>query len=90
MAADPRDPEIDKWLRSLEPRQELVIRFALRERFPAMRADRGNDARVDELMGQLKPDEDRLALILADARMVAKGIENVIEPDKSYQRKRGP
>lgn len=90
MASDPRDPEIDKWLRSLEPRQELVIRFALRERFPVMRADRGNDARVDELMGQLKPDEDRLALILADARMVAKDIEKVIEPDKSYQRKRGP
>jgi hypothetical protein len=68
MSADPHDPKFQKWMRSLEPRQELVIRFALREHFPTMRADRANDARVDELRTAMKLDEDRLAMILADAR----------------------
>lgn len=78
MSADPHDSKFQAWLVSLEPRQELVIRFALRQHFPAMRADRANDARVDELMKVLNPDENRLAMILADARMVAKDIEKVI------------
>lgn len=78
MTVDPHDPKFQKWLRSLEPRQELVIRFALRERCPSMRADRSSDVRVDELLAALNPDEDRLAMILADAGMVAKDIEKVI------------
>jgi hypothetical protein len=28
MSADPHDPKFTAWLRTLEPRQELVIRFA--------------------------------------------------------------
>jgi hypothetical protein len=56
----------------------LVIRFALRTHFPTMRADRVNDARVDLLMKLLKPGEDQLAIMLADALMVAKDIEKVI------------
>ncbi|HWE74697.1 MAG TPA: hypothetical protein VG328_16175 [Stellaceae bacterium] len=40
MSADPHDPKFTAWLRSLEPRQELVIRFALRTHFPTMRADK--------------------------------------------------
>ena len=67
-----------KWLRSLEPRQELVLRYALRARYPEMRADRENTARIDELRDQMQLDEDRLAMILADASMIAKDIEKVI------------
>ena len=67
-----------KWLRSLEPRQELVLRYALRARYPEMRADHENTARIDELRDQMQLDEDRLAMILADASMIAKDIEKVI------------
>lgn len=88
MSADPHEPKFQKWLLSLEPRQELVIRFALRRHSPSVRADRANDARVDELMALLKPDEDRLALILADASMIAKDIEKVIEPQPETRRRR--
>ena len=49
MSADPRDPKFTEWLLSLERRQELVIRYALRAHFPMMRADRENTARIDEL-----------------------------------------
>ncbi len=52
------------WLRSLEPRQELVIRYALRAHFPTMRADRENTLRVDELRDEMQLDEDRLAMII--------------------------
>ena len=78
MSADPHDPKFTRWLLSLEPRQELVIRYALRAHFPAMRADRENTARVDELREAMRVDENGLAMILADARMVAKDIEKVI------------
>ena len=78
MSADPHDPKFLKWLRSLEQRQELVIRYALRAHFPMMRADRENTLRVDELRDEMQLDEDRLAMILADARIVAKDIEKVI------------
>ena len=78
MTTDPLSPQIDKWLRSLEPRQELVVRFAMRERFASVRGDRAFIARVDELRDKLKPDEDRLAMIIADARMVAGSIEELL------------
>jgi len=71
---DPRDPSIDKWLRSLEPRQELVLRFAMRGRFSQIRSDRKFEARIDELRAQFN-DEDRLAMILADARLLGEQIE---------------
>jgi hypothetical protein len=37
-----------------------------------------NDGRVDLLMKLSKPDEDQFAVMLADARMVAKDIEKFI------------
>ena len=78
MSADPTDPHFTRWLRSLKPRQELVIRYALRAHFPAMRVDRDNTARVDELTETMQVDEDRLTMIIADAGMIAKDIEKVI------------
>ena len=55
-----------------------MIRYALRAHFPTMRADRENTLRVDELRDEMRLDEDRLAMIIADARLVAKDIEKVI------------
>jgi hypothetical protein len=78
MSADPHDPKFITWLCSLEPRQELVIRCALGVRFPAIRADRDNTARVDELTQTMQLDEDRLAMIIADAKIIAQDIEKVI------------
>jgi hypothetical protein len=74
--ADPHDPAIDKWLRSLEPRQELMLRFAIRRRFADVRADPKFGARVDELRQRF--DEDRLEPILADANLVAEQIEDIL------------
>lgn len=73
---DLRDPAIEKWLRSLEPRHELVLRFAMRWHFAEVRADRKLDARVEELRSLF--DEARLALILADANLVSEQIEEVL------------
>ena len=78
MSANPHDTKFMKWLRALEPRQELVVRCALRARYPEMRADHENTARIDELRDQMQLDEDRLAMILADASIIAKDIEKVI------------
>jgi hypothetical protein len=78
VSANPHDPHFTRWLRSLKPRQELVIRCALGVRFPAIRADRDNTARVDELTQTMQLDEHRLAMIIADAKMIAQDIEKVI------------
>jgi hypothetical protein len=75
---DPRDPALDKWLRSLDRRVELVVRYAMRYHFAAVRGDRGFSARIDELTAQLRPDETQLAMILADAREVSKHVEELI------------
>ena len=50
----------------------------MRARFPEVRADRAITARIDELSVSMQMDEDRLAMILADARLVAKQIEEVL------------
>ena len=73
---DPRNPSIEKWLYSLEPRQELVLRFAMRWRFAEVRADRTFGARVEELRDLF--DQSRLALILADANLMSEQIEQVL------------
>ena len=73
----------------MKPRQELVIRCALGVRFPAIRADRDNTARVDELTQTMQLDKDRLAMIIADAKMIAQDIEKVIERLSPPRRARG-
>lgn len=79
---DPRDPKIDRWLRSLEPRQELTVRYAMREHFPTVRADRKFSARVDELRAALNPDEDQLAMIIRDARLVGNQLGELLDGAK--------
>lgn len=79
MATDPLDPQFDRWLRSIEPRSELVMRYAMRIRWPEVRANRKFSARIDELQAQLPTDEDYLALIQKDARTAAEKMEELIE-----------
>jgi len=49
----------------------------MRRRFPEVRADRAFSKRVDELREEFS-DEDRLAMILADANLVWQQIEQVL------------
>jgi hypothetical protein len=75
---DPRGPAIEKWLRSVEPRRELVVRYAMRSHFAQVRGDRAFSARIDDLVARLTPDETQLAMVLADAVEVAKDVEELI------------
>jgi hypothetical protein len=79
--ADPLDPGIDRWLRSIEPRLELVVRYAMKARWPTVRGNRKFAARVTELEEStgIRRDEDRLAMVIADARLVQNKIEELIE-----------
>lgn len=77
--SDPLAPKIDKWLRSIEKRQELVIRYAMRERWATVRASRSFSARVKELEDYLKLDEDQLAMVIREARQVSAEIEDVVD-----------
>lgn len=72
--ADPRDPAIDAWLRSLKPQAELVARFALRAKFPSVRADPAFSARINQLMAAINPDARQLYAILNDAKRLETNI----------------
>jgi hypothetical protein len=74
MLHDPRDPALQKWLRSLKPRTELTARYALVAKYPALRVDPGFRARIAELLFALRPDDTELAAIFNEARMLNRGI----------------
>ena len=88
MAADPLDPAIDKWLRSIEPRDELVMRLAVRGRFDTVRSNHALSARIDELWDKVNPkrDEAYMALVLDDVRMVGNSIEQLLDPNPKRSR----
>lgn len=86
-ASDPLDPSVLKWLCSLEPRQELVVRYAMRSHFAKVRGDRAFSARIEEVRSALNPDETQLAMILADANEVAKHVEELIGEPHPKQRR---
>ena len=89
-ASDPQDPALIAWLRTLEPRQELCIRYTVRGQFTACRADQAFNARVDELFALLNPDEDEYADILRDARLIGAVLTKEIgeEPAPKKRRRR--
>jgi hypothetical protein len=88
ISGDPRDPALIAWLRTVEPRQELCIRYAMRGRFMACRADRAFAARIDELFALLNPNEDEYAAILRDARAIGAAIVKEIgEPEVPKKRR---
>ena len=65
--ADPRCPELDAQLAGLDPRRELVYRWALMGASPHCRTDSKWKARVAELREELDLDEAGLADALREA-----------------------
>jgi hypothetical protein len=75
MSIDPDDPDLDKWLRSLETRSELTIRYAQTGRFPQAHANRQFFVRIDQLLLWLQLIEDELVAILSHADRMETHIE---------------
>jgi hypothetical protein len=71
---DPHAPAIEAWLASLRPRDELIMRYAMRSAFPQVRGDRAFDGRIDVLRDRLRLTEDELAKILNRARQTQKNV----------------
>lgn len=88
MAHDPADPALQKWLRSLKPRTELAARYALRAKFLALRGDDAFSARIGELLQVLKPSDEELGEILADAKRVSEAFEQPGEPAPRRRRRK--
>lgn len=83
---DPEDPALQKWLRSLKPRTELAARYALRAKFLSLRGDEAFSARITELLQLLKPSDEELGAILADAQRVGEAFDPA--PRRAPQRRR--
>jgi hypothetical protein len=77
---NPLSLDIDKWLRSIDPRQELVVRLALRGKYQAVRGDRAFGARIDELWAQLNPNHDMMyaSLVLDAALATQRQVEKLL------------
>jgi hypothetical protein len=63
---DPR--EVDRFVRPMPPRQELVYRLAIRGLCARCRGDRAFRQRTDELMAKFRKD---LPAVLAESRKLA-------------------
>lgn len=61
-------------LDGLEPRDELVMRIALREVHDSVRSDRSFADRIKKLLERLDPRPQEMAAILAEAREVEKNL----------------
>jgi len=85
---DPRDPALQRWLRSLKPRVELTARYALRAKFASLRADEEFSRRVVELLHFLQPDQEELAAILNDAMLVGQAFESKSEREDRVRTER--
>lgn len=68
------DPALLPWLASLGPRQELIMRLALRENDDAVRADRSFADRIKALLEALDPRPQEMAAILDRVREIEKNI----------------
>lgn len=76
------DPQIDRWMRTLEPRIELALRYCMRGQFQKAKASPTFNRRIDELFALLKPDEGELAAIVEHAREIGKAIDGPIDVQK--------
>lgn len=72
MAVTGVDPALLAKLERLAPREELVMRLALREVHDSIRADRGFGDRIKKLLERLDPRPHEMAAILAEARETEK------------------
>lgn len=69
------DPRLLAKLEALEPREELVMRIALREVHDRFRGDRSFGDRIKSLLEQIDPRPQEMASILAEAREAGKALE---------------
>ncbi len=74
MAPSEPDPTLLARLDALEPRDELVMRLALREQHNSIRGDRGFSDRIKLLLERIDPRPQEMAAILAEAREAEKTI----------------
>ena len=72
MAETGVDPALLAKLDALEPRDELVLRLALREVHDSIRGDRSFADRIKKLLERLDPRPQEMAAILAEAREAEK------------------
>ncbi|HWE71975.1 MAG TPA: hypothetical protein VG328_02365 [Stellaceae bacterium] len=66
------DPQLLAKLEALEPREELVMRIALREMHDSIRGDRSFGDRIKLLLEQLDPRPQEMAAIFTEAREAGK------------------
>lgn len=76
------DPQIDRWMRTLEPRVELALRYCMLGQFQKAKASPTFNRRIDELFALLKPDEGELAAIMQHAREIGQAIDGRIDVQK--------
>jgi hypothetical protein len=74
MAETGPNPDFLAKLDKLEPRDELVMRLALREVHDSARGDRSFADRIKSLVERLDPRPQEMAAILADAREAEKNL----------------
>lgn len=74
MAETGPDPALLAKLDGLEPRDELVMRIALREVHDSVRRDRSFADRIKKLLERLDPRPQEMAAILAEAREAEKNL----------------
>lgn len=67
------DPETLTRLETFKPRDELVQRLALRERFPELAADPLFKARIKFLLEMINPPPAEMAAIMAEVRAAERG-----------------
>lgn len=92
MAEAVLDPALLARLDAVEPREELVLRLALRETHDALRSDQAFRDRVKVLINLLDPRPQEMAAILAEAREAESGIEERLAggPPSRAKRTRRP
>jgi len=74
MAENGPDPGLLAKLDGLAPREELVMRLALRELHDSIRGDRGFGDRIKKLLERLDPRPQEMAAILAEVRETEKSL----------------
>jgi hypothetical protein len=78
------DPKFMAWLAGRKPRDELIVRMALRDHIRDPSTGQEWEARIDALLDELKPDEVELAELLHGADAALREIANITVPDAAY------
>jgi hypothetical protein len=71
---------LEPWLATLDPRQELITRLALRGCFHQFAGNRHFIARIAELTRILKLGSSDLTALLEEARMIEARLDSLADP----------